>query len=221
MSSKKKRLLPDGGSPADPKKHVLKVAGGDIELGNSVIGFRTHGNTCSLASQVLLREIDGVPANSNNSWSNNEQILSVFGGKSAKKTASGGMIDKLSSETGMTFNPQDRMRRFLPTNGGCAYIDLNHLELCLPEVTSASDHLAAAASSSHMVGVSRCGLMYNSCRFVPEPKKVQISSATDCSSRSIRAGLVRSPMQGPCSMSELSGYSGPHPTMHRWQNMSR
>ena len=143
MSSKKKRLLPDGGSPADPKKHVLKVAGGDIELGNSVIGFRTHGNTCSLASQVLLREIDGVPANSNNSWSNNEQILSVFGGKSAKKTASGGMVDKLSSETGMTFNPQDRMRRFLPTNGGCAYIDLNHLELCLPEVTSASDHLAA------------------------------------------------------------------------------
>ncbi len=34
-------------------------------------------------------------------------------------------------------------RRFLASNGGSAYIDLNHAELCLPEVMSAFDHVAA------------------------------------------------------------------------------
>src|SRR5687768_526425 len=36
----------------------------------------------------------------------------------------------------------DRGRKFL-RNGGCAYIDLDHLEICLPEVRSARDHLAS------------------------------------------------------------------------------
>jgi proteasome accessory factor A len=40
-------------------------------------------------------------------------------------------------------DPQDRSRAFLPTTGGCAYIDLDHLELCLPEVLSAWDFVAA------------------------------------------------------------------------------
>ena len=40
------------------------------------------------------------------------------------------------------FDPQDWGRRFLPGNGGCFYIDLDHLELCLPEVRSAYDHVA-------------------------------------------------------------------------------
>ena len=40
-------------------------------------------------------------------------------------------------------NSQDWGRRFLTSNGGCVYIDLNHLELCLPEVLSAADFVAA------------------------------------------------------------------------------
>jgi hypothetical protein len=36
-------------------------------------------------------------------------------------------------------DPQDAGRRFLPGNGGCAYIDLDHLELALPETRSAFD----------------------------------------------------------------------------------
>jgi proteasome accessory factor A len=36
---------------------------------------------------------------------------------------------------------QDWGRRFLPGNGGCAYIDLDHLELALPETLSAFDHV--------------------------------------------------------------------------------
>ena len=37
------------------------------------------------------------------------------------------------------WDPQDWGRKFLPTNGGCAYIDLGHLEICIPEVRSARD----------------------------------------------------------------------------------
>ena len=40
------------------------------------------------------------------------------------------------------WSSRDWGRKFLPTNGGCAYIDLDHLELCLPEVRSAADHVA-------------------------------------------------------------------------------
>lgn len=39
-------------------------------------------------------------------------------------------------------HPQDWGRRYLPDNGGCSYIDLGHLEICLPETRSAYDFLA-------------------------------------------------------------------------------
>jgi len=47
-------------------------------------------------------------------------------------------------------DPQDRGRRFLPTNGGCAYIDLDHLELALPETLSAFDHVAYWRAMLHV-----------------------------------------------------------------------
>lgn len=40
------------------------------------------------------------------------------------------------------WNAQDWGRRFLSENGGCIYIDLDHLELCTPEVISAFDYVA-------------------------------------------------------------------------------
>lgn len=39
--------------------------------------------------------------------------------------------------------PQETHRRFLRQNGGSAYIDLSHLELCVPEVADAYTHAAA------------------------------------------------------------------------------
>ncbi len=44
---------------------------------------------------------------------------------------------------GYAYNPQDWGRKYLSSNGGCFYIDLDHLECCLPEVLSAYDHVAA------------------------------------------------------------------------------
>ena len=43
----------------------------------------------------------------------------------------------------VTYEYQDWGRKFLPENGGCIYIDMDHLELALPEVLSARDHVAA------------------------------------------------------------------------------
>jgi hypothetical protein len=40
-------------------------------------------------------------------------------------------------------HPQDWGRKFLSENGGCIYIDLDHLELAICEVTNAWDHVAA------------------------------------------------------------------------------
>lgn len=49
---------------------------------------------------------------------------------------------KGASSNGVLYAAQDWGRRFLPANGGCIYIDLSHLELAMPEVLSAYDHLA-------------------------------------------------------------------------------
>jgi hypothetical protein len=47
------------------------------------------------------------------------------------------------SGQGVAYDHQDWGRKFLAENGGCIYIDMDHLELALPEVLSAWDHVAA------------------------------------------------------------------------------
>ncbi len=44
---------------------------------------------------------------------------------------------------GFSEHAQDWGRKHLASNGGCFYIDLDHLECCVPEVVSAYDHVAA------------------------------------------------------------------------------
>ena len=70
---------------------------------------------------------------------------------------------------GAVFNPQDWGRKYLPANGGCAYIDLNHLELCLPEVTSAFDHIACWHA---MLRIARRALVAANEK-MPEGKQIQ------------------------------------------------
>lgn len=95
-------------------QHVPKLCGADIELGNFLTGEETSQHTAAEASRLLLRQIRGFPKNN--------------GGR---------------PEDRYVFNPQDIARTYLATNGGCCYIDLDHLEVCLPECLSAHDHLAA------------------------------------------------------------------------------
>jgi proteasome accessory factor A len=57
--------------------------------------------------------------------------------------ASRALLREIDAPLGAGRDPQDWGRKFLATNGGCFYVDLDHLEVCLPEVLSAYDHVAA------------------------------------------------------------------------------
>ncbi|HVM97122.1 MAG TPA: proteasome accessory factor PafA2 family protein, partial [Candidatus Acidoferrales bacterium] len=80
------------------------------------------------ASRTLLREIAGINATSATS------VASMVG---LQQWNGGGRIN------GSDYDPQDWGRKFLPTSGSSAYIDLDHCEVCIPEVLSAYDHVAA------------------------------------------------------------------------------
>jgi Pup amidohydrolase len=120
-----------------------KLCGADIELGNFIIGLEQSGGTGYQASRALLAEIHGLPRRQNRYYGNG-----FYGNWSSSLSTAHGAWE--NSRTGIcastnesAYNPQDVSRRFLSSNGGCAYIDLDHVELCLPEVCSAFDHVAA------------------------------------------------------------------------------
>ena len=108
---------------------VPKLSGADFELGNFVSGgAESNGSTSSgrEASRMLLAQIDGCrPASGYTSYASYGTAYSGGNGVQAG------------------FDPQDWGRCYLPSNGGCAYIDLDHLEMCLPETLSAYDHVAS------------------------------------------------------------------------------
>ena len=99
----------------DGERQIAKICGADIELGNFITGD-SRLRTPREAAESLLAEFEGVPGRA-------PILLDLFGNWRSD-------------------DPQDRGRLFLPGNGGCVYIDLDHLELCLPEVSNAYDHLA-------------------------------------------------------------------------------
>ena len=126
-----------------------KLCGADIELGNFILGLRRAGGTGYEASRALLGEIDGLPRASS-------YYGSCYG-------ANGGYQY-------YKYDPQDWGRKFLPVNGGCIYIDLDHLELCLPEVLSAWDHVAAWHA---LLRIAR-GAQESANQKLPEGQHVQV-----------------------------------------------
>lgn len=123
---------------------VPKLCGADIELGNFISGVAREGGTGREASHRLLQEIDGLPYDPAF-----KSRVAAFSYADPSEEESGKWTSVGSAYAGeqplskqAVFDPQDWGRRFLVTNGGCAYIDLNHLEICLPEVLSARDHVA-------------------------------------------------------------------------------
>jgi len=130
------------------KEHPLllpKLCGGDIELANFIVGLRDTGDTGREAARALLRQVNGVPLVSKRhafdcgcTECRPDQDLRVSWGDGLGYGRWAGARSNV-----IVYDPQDIGRRFLVENGGCIYIDLNHLEICLPEVLSAEDHLAA------------------------------------------------------------------------------
>ena len=120
------------------KKNIVpKLMGADKELGNFVTGIEQPGGTGELASRITLNEIHGFQAN-NNSYHQpgHQNTCGIY--KNYTYSSSTGWYSIGGKSQGSSYNPQDVGRKYL-TQGGCAYIDLNHVEICLPEVLSAYD----------------------------------------------------------------------------------
>ena len=115
-----------------------KLCGADIELGNFIAGIEQIGGTGFDASHALLAEIKGLPVRPGNYFDSYWSTASAI-----PKVEEDAHTESCGLKGNSIYNPQDVSRRFLAGNGGSAYIDLNHAELCLPEVLSAFDHLAA------------------------------------------------------------------------------
>jgi proteasome accessory factor A len=142
-----------------------KLCGADIELGNFVLGLPGL-DTSSLASRALLAEIDGLPRARGVSPSPYTGNWSSY---SCTRSAGEERGDR-DTRASDSWNPQDWGRKYLPTNGGCIYIDLDHLELCLPETLSAWAHAAAWHA---MLRIAR-GAMHSANARLPEGRSIQV-----------------------------------------------
>lgn len=111
-----------------------KLSGGDYEFQNLITGIDRPDGSGFEASRLLLLEIDG------------------YAGEAAISHGATGSLGELhradEDRPRPNYYSQDWGRRFL-TNGSCFYIDLNHLEGCIPEVLSARDHVAACHALFH------------------------------------------------------------------------
>ena len=134
-----------------------KLCGGDIELSNSVLGTASGQSTGWEASRALLREIDGLPrrlstwSSGGGSYGNASRDGSStyrspgygsasYGGNAYGGSTYGGSAARPNSYGYGAYDAQDWGRKWL-LNGSCAYIDLDHLEICLPECSSAGQWL--------------------------------------------------------------------------------
>src|SRR5208283_335735 len=106
---------------------LLKVCGADFELGNFVLGLNDARCSCFEASRALLAAIEGLPRRESNYYGSppgNWQSV-VYGGRQRSS------VQPYRCSTDDSYYSQDWGRKFLAENGGCVYIDLDHLELCI------------------------------------------------------------------------------------------
>jgi len=111
---------------------VPKLLGFDVEVGNALYGPAYTGGTGDQASLLLLAAFEGS--------ANPTSAASTGYGSDSTLVSSGSSLG--GYRWGPPANCQDWGRKFLPSNGGCAYIDLSHLEICAAEVLSARDYTA-------------------------------------------------------------------------------
>jgi proteasome accessory factor A len=125
-------------------------------LGNYISGLQLRNGTGREASHALIREVSGITGLSTRHFENcpcercerrRDELLRAAQRAGTAGTGWGYFVNTYPVLDGMSLakkndDPQDHDRRYLAENGGCIYIDLNHLELCLPETRSALDHVA-------------------------------------------------------------------------------
>lgn len=143
MKRRKNRRRRGGGGAGAQRSwppRLPKMTGADVELGNFILGGDPATDSCREAARLLLQEIDGLPLvpRYHAATSVSGECRAAWPATWTVHGAAGGTADRE-----VTYDPQDWGRKFLPGNGGSSYIDLDHLEICLPEVRSARDHVAA------------------------------------------------------------------------------
>jgi proteasome accessory factor A len=145
---------------------LLKVCGADFELGNFVLGLRDAVCSGREASRALLAAIMGLPRREQNHYGSppGNWQSAVYGGRHY------GSVHPCRCSSEDDYHPQNWGRKFLAENGGCFYIDLDHLEACLPEVTNAWDHVAATHA---MLRIARQALS-DANKEQPEGRKIQV-----------------------------------------------
>jgi Pup amidohydrolase len=151
----------------DIPPRLLKLCGADFELGNFVVGMNDAVCSCREASRQLLAAITGLPRRElstyNYGGSAGTWQSAVYGGQPRS-------VQHYHCKTDALQNAQDWGRKFLAENGGCVYIDLDHLELCIPEVTNAWDHVAATHA---MLRIARQALRDANDQ-QPEGRRIQV-----------------------------------------------
>jgi proteasome accessory factor A len=135
------------------KKMFRKLIGGDKELGNFVTGIERHDGTGALASRITLKEIPGYRAD-NNSYHLPHHHNTYGTYTSYVYSSSIGWYSMNGRSQESSYNPQDVGRKYL-AQGGCAYIDLDHVEICLPEVLSAYDFVKYNEAFHTLAGQAR------------------------------------------------------------------
>jgi hypothetical protein len=132
-----------------------KVIGYDGEVGNYISGLDLRDGTGREASRALIREVEGVTGLATRYFENcpcdrcerhrdqerrreerENRGTAGYGYYYQGLSALDNIIGKKNDD------PQDHDRRYLAENGGCIYIDLNHVEVCVPETQSVFDHVA-------------------------------------------------------------------------------
>jgi len=112
------------------RRLVRKLIGGDLELGNFILGSSLHSQkTDHAASRLVLAEVSGYPV-----VDRERHGVAVAGATDFSYYGNGSYSQDRDRDWG---------RKYLATNGGCIYIDLNHTELATPEVLNARDFQAA------------------------------------------------------------------------------
>ena len=139
-----------------------KVIGYDAEVGNFISRQEGAGDTAKEASRALVREIRGHAGRQRGRLADCGCDECESDRRSARRNANLGYYSSVERDGTVTVylgrgpygSPideesedrdeglRDHDRTYLPGNGGCVYIDLDHVELCLPETLSAFDYVA-------------------------------------------------------------------------------
>jgi hypothetical protein len=139
-----------------------KLTGGAVELGNFIVGGGSAvDKTDYEASRLLLSKVDGLPRRSRRP---DESGWYGLGSYFTTNSLSGGR------------QSQDWGRKYLRTNGGCIYIDLNHLELATPEVRSAREYEAAWSA---MLRIARRAQEAANAELAPDSRIVVLANNSD------------------------------------------